>query len=130
MPATVLVVEDDALIRQMVELVLRHHGLEVISAADAPSGLELARNGRPDLVLMDVQMPGMDGLEATRRLRGLPDLAQIPVVMLTGHVTQHIRDQARQAGCSAFLAKPVTAAEIMKTISKWVPLPQTTSPEV
>jgi two-component system cell cycle response regulator DivK len=104
---TVLLVEDDALNLELLQTVLEASGFTVLAASDARTGLELARAERPDIVLMDVQLPEMDGLEATRALRADPRTAAIPVVAVTAHVKKDDEERCRAAGCVLHLPKPV-----------------------
>jgi len=105
--ATVLVVEDNPLNLKLVRDVLGHAGYSVLEAADAERGIELARERRPDLVLMDVQLPGIDGVEALRRLRADPVTAGIPVVALTAFAMKDDRERLLAAGFDGYVEKPV-----------------------
>ena len=106
--ATVLVVEDNPLNLKLVRDVLGHAGYVVLEAADAERGIALARERRPDLVLMDVQLPGIDGVEALRRLRADPDTAGIPVVALTAFAMRDDRERLLAAGFDGYVSKPVS----------------------
>jgi two-component system, cell cycle response regulator DivK len=102
----VLVVDDFEDNRSMYAVYLTYSGYDVIEAADGAEAVELAGERLPDLVVMDLSLPIMDGWEATRRLKGDPRTSHIPIIALTGHALDgHSRD-ARNAGCNAFLAKP------------------------
>ena len=102
----VLVVDDFEDNRSMYAVYLTYSGYDVIEAADGAEAVELAGERLPDLVVMDLSLPIMDGWEATRRLKGDPRTRHIPIIALTGHALDgHSRD-ARNAGCNAFLAKP------------------------
>ena len=118
---TVLIVDDNADSRTIYATYLTHVGFAVLLAADAEEAVPLAQARRPDLVLMDVQLPGMDGYEAARSLTTDPRTASIPVVMLTAHAEQVARDRALAAGCALFLAKPVDprtlAAEVTQLLA-------------
>lgn len=89
------------------------HGLRVVTAANATEALERVRVTRPDVILMDLHMPGIDGIEATRRLKADPSTAPIPVIALTGEALVH---EARAAGCAGYLFKPCTAETAMQEI--------------
>src|SRR5690606_24846489 len=102
----VLVVEDNPANMTLVTTILRRFGYEVLQAGDAPEGLAQAREEHPDLVLMDMQLPGMDGLEATRRLKADPETRDIPVVALTAQAMKGDEERIREAGCDGYLAKP------------------------
>jgi len=105
---TVLVVEDNALNRKLVRDVLGHAGYRVLEAGDAERGIETARAERPDLVLMDVQLPGIDGVEALGRLRADEATAGIPVVALTAFAMKDDRERFLAAGFDGYLEKPVS----------------------
>jgi two-component system cell cycle response regulator DivK len=105
--ATVLVVEDNPLNLKLVRDVLGHAGCRVLEAGDAERGIEMARVERPDLVLMDVQLPGIDGVEALGRLRADEATAAIPVVALTALAMKDDRERFLAAGFDGYLEKPV-----------------------
>jgi two-component system cell cycle response regulator DivK len=117
-PCRILVVEDDALNRELMHAVLEGAGYIVLLAADAHAGLEMARRQRPDLVLMDVQLPEMDGLEATRRLRADPATAHIPVVAVTAHVKKDDAQRCLEAGCALHLPKPVDTRSLPEVVQR------------
>lgn len=104
--AHILVVEDTHDNREVAELILRDAGYTVQSAADGESGITAASAERPDLILMDLSLPWVDGWEATRRLKANPDTCDIPVIAFTAHVLEGDTERARAAGCAAVIAKP------------------------
>jgi CheY-like chemotaxis protein len=106
--ATVLVVEDNPLNLKLVRDVLGHAGYRVLEATDGESGIALAREQRPDLVLMDIQLPGIDGVQALGRLRADPDTAGIPVVALTAFAMKDDRERLLAAGFDGYVEKPVS----------------------
>jgi CheY-like chemotaxis protein len=108
MSATVLVVEDNALNLKLVRDVLGHAGYRVLEAGDAERGIALAREQVPDLILMDVQLPGIDGVEALARLRADPATASIPVAALTALAMKEDRERFVAAGFDGYLEKPVS----------------------
>lgn len=108
MSATVLVVEDNALNLKLVRDVLGHAGYRVLEAGDAERGIALAREQAPDLILMDVQLPGIDGVEALRRLRSDPGTSSIPVVAITALAMKEDRERFLAAGFDGYLEKPVS----------------------
>ena len=116
----VLVVEDNALNMKLVRSLLRLGGYRVLEAGDAEKGLHLAREETPDLILMDVQLPGMDGLSATRLLKADPDLLHIPVVALTSHAMQGDEARAREAHCDGYLAKPINTRTFLESIGGFI----------
>ena len=116
----ILLVEDNDDNQEIYRIILAHHGYEVLQAFDGESGVEIARAQGPDLILMDLTMPLLDGLEATRMLKADPATAAIPIVALTAHTGSDDRAAAEAAGCAAFLAKPVepgrVAAEVQRIL--------------
>jgi two-component system, cell cycle response regulator DivK len=106
--ATVLVVEDNPLNRKLVRDVLGHAGFRVLESEDAEQGIELARAEQPDLILMDVQLPGIDGVQALGRLRADAATAAIPVVALTAFAMKDDRERFLSAGFDGYLEKPIS----------------------
>src|SRR3954447_15423446 len=103
----ILLVEDNEDNRIIYSTVLRHVGYDVLEAEDGEQALKVARESRPDLILMDISIPKIDGWEATRTLRREKGLANVPIIALTAHALPDDRDKAALAGFSAYLAKPV-----------------------
>ena len=104
---TVLVVEDNPVNRKLARNVLRSRGYRVLEADTGEEGIEIARRERPQLILMDLQLPGLDGMEATRRLKADPRTSAIPVVALSAHAQGVDEERARAAGCAGYIAKPI-----------------------
>jgi two-component system cell cycle response regulator DivK len=113
---TILIVEDNEMNRDMLSRRLSRRGFTVIVAGDGAEGLAAAVANRPDVVLMDLSLPGVDGLEATRRLRADPATASIPVIALTAHAMEADRAGALEAGCSDFDTKPVDLDRLLRKI--------------
>jgi two-component system cell cycle response regulator DivK len=105
--AGVLVVDDNPANLKLARLILLREGYDVRTADDAESALEQLETFHPRLILMDLQMPGMDGFELTRRLKGDPKTADIVVVALTAYAMKGDEDRAREAGCDGYVAKPI-----------------------
>jgi two-component system cell cycle response regulator DivK len=105
--AKILVVEDNPANMKLTSLLLRSAGHSVLSAVDAETGLRLARGEQPDLILMDIQLPGMDGLTATTILKQDPATASIPVVALSALAMKADVERSQTAGCDAYIAKPL-----------------------
>ncbi|HSB33570.1 MAG TPA: response regulator [Nitrospirota bacterium] len=103
----ILLVEDNELNRDMLSRRLRRMGYDVMIAIDGEAGVTMAASERPDLILMDMSLPILDGWEATRRLKGMQETAAIPVIALTAHVMAGDRDKAFEAGCDDYDAKPI-----------------------
>ncbi|MBI5335945.1 MAG: response regulator [Burkholderiales bacterium] len=116
--ARILVVEDTLSNIKLAQLVLEHAGHQVLVAEDGPGGLLAARQHLPDLILMDVQLPGMDGMAVTRELKADPATARIPVLALTAFAMKGDAEKIRAAGCDAYLAKPFQFPELVKTIER------------
>jgi two-component system cell cycle response regulator DivK len=115
--ATVLVVEDNAANMKLVKFLLESAGHTVVSATDAESGLTSARDVQPNLILMDIQLPRMDGLEATARLKRDDATRAIPVIALTALAMKGDEERIRAAGCDGYIAKPLSYREFLATIA-------------
>jgi two-component system cell cycle response regulator len=111
--ATVLVADDDADILRFVEINLRLEGFEVVTARDGPDALAKAAAVRPDLVLLDVQMPGIDGYTLCARIRADASLAAVPVIIVTANYGAAVVEAARRAGADDFLVKPFHPATLL-----------------
>jgi signal transduction histidine kinase len=105
--STVLVVEDNPVNRKLARNVLRSRGYRVLEADTGEEGIEIARAERPHLILMDLQLPGLDGIEATRRLKADPSTRGIPIVALSAYAEEADQQRAREAGCAGYIAKPI-----------------------
>lgn len=112
----VLIVEDDSDSQYIYRIFLDHHGFRVLSAGTSQEGVRLAREGDPDVILMDVSIPGMDGWTTTRMLKREPATSSIPVIVITAHAFPEDRERARDAGCDGFLSKPCELARIKEEI--------------
>jgi two-component system cell cycle response regulator DivK len=115
---TVLVIEDNPHNLRLAEVVLRKGGFAVLSASDGAAGLDIARKTAPDAILMDIQMPGMDGLAVTRLLKADPATARIKVLALTALAMQGDEGRVREAGCDAYLAKPYHYQDLLDSLSR------------
>lgn len=114
----ILVVDDNPTNLQLVEFLLKAAGFSVSTAANAEEGIEKAKCGLPDLILMDVQMPGMDGLTATRQIKSDATTAHIPVVALTAYAMQGDKERCEEAGCAGYITKPIKTKEFVLNIAK------------
>jgi two-component system cell cycle response regulator DivK len=119
--ATILYVEDNEDNVYMLVRRLRRHGFEVVVAADGAQGIEAARRERPDLVLMDLSLPVLDGWEATRRLKQAVETRAIPVIALSAHAMAGDRERALAAGCDDYDAKPVNLRRLLDKIRALLP---------
>ena len=115
--ARVLIVEDNPTNMTLAVFLLQSAHYEVLSATDAEAGLALARQERPDLILMDIQLPGMDGLQATRLLRDDPVTGSIPVIALTALAMKGDEERIRAAGCDGYIAKPLDYKQFLGAVS-------------
>jgi two-component system cell cycle response regulator DivK len=114
--AKILLVEDNEMNRDMLSRRLTKRGYEVVIAVEGEQGVALARTDSPDLVLMDMSLPVLDGWEATRRLKSDPATRQIPIIALTAHAMAGDREKAREAGCDDFDTKPVELPRLLSKI--------------
>ncbi len=120
--ARVLYIEDRPDNRLLVQRVLMAEDFDVLSAADADQGIQLAREEKPDLILMDINMPGKDGYSATNDIRRMPELSHIPIVALTANVMKGDKERSLDAGCDGYIPKPIDVdrfpSEVMMFIRK------------
>lgn len=114
--ARILIVEDNEMNRDMLSRRLGRKGFEVAIATDGAQGVELAQSDPPDLILMDMSLPVIDGWEATRRLKASDQTARIPVIALTAHAMESDRDKALAAGCDDYDTKPVELPRLLEKI--------------
>ena len=119
--AKILYVEDNEDNVYMLKRRLERAGFEVVVAPDGEQGLALARDQRPDLILMDLSLPVLDGWEATRRLKGSDDTRAIPVIALSAHAMPGDREKALEAGCDEYDAKPVKLPSLLAKIRALLP---------
>lgn len=103
----VLYIEDDVNNRMLVRRILMVEGIDVTEAENALIGIEMAMDDPPDLILMDISMPEMDGLTATTKIREIPEIADVPIVALTANVMEGDRERSLNAGCDGYIGKPI-----------------------
>jgi two-component system, cell cycle response regulator DivK len=115
--AKILVVEDNPTNMNLAKFLLESAGHDVLSATDAEVGMTLARDEQPNLILMDMQLPGMDGLEATMRLKRDKATSAIPVIALTALAMKGDEERIRAAGCDGYIAKPMRYQEFLAAVS-------------
>jgi two-component system cell cycle response regulator DivK len=118
---TILYVEDNELNRKMLRHLLRGTSYRLIEAPDGETGITMAREQHPDLILMDVQLPKISGIEATRTLRAEPSTAHTPIIAITSFALSGDEQRAKEAGASAYLAKPYSPFALLGMIQKLVP---------
>jgi two-component system cell cycle response regulator DivK len=114
--AKILIIEDNSANMKLASLLVSNAGHSVLCAVDAETGLTLARTEQPDLILMDIQLPGMDGLAATALLKRDPVTSAIPVIALTAMAMKEDREKTKRAGCNAYIAKPLYYRELYAAI--------------
>ena len=117
----ILVVEDNEMNLDMLTRRLKRQGFEVVSAPDGAAGIEKAASENPQLILMDMRLPVVDGWEATRRLKANPATSAIPVIALTAHAMAQDQQKALDAGCDDYDTKPVELSRLMDKIRKFIP---------
>jgi len=114
----ILLVEDNEMNRDMLSRRLKRHDLEVVEAVDGQQALDMACSEQPDLILMDLNLPGIDGWEATRWLRANETTQHIPIIALTAHAMSGDREKALEAGCDEYESKPVDLAQLLAKINR------------
>jgi two-component system cell cycle response regulator DivK len=120
MAKTVLIVEDNELNIKLFNDLLEAHGYATLQTKDGIEAMKMARLHRPDLILMDIQLPEISGLEVTKWLKEDPDLRAIPVVAVTAFAMKGDEDKIRQGGCEAYIAKPISVAKFLETIQRFL----------
>jgi len=120
MPKKVLIVEDNELNMKLFNDLLEAHGYETLQTQDGFKALEMAREHMPDLILMDIQLPEVSGLEVTKWLKDDEDLAAIPVVAVTAFAMKGDEERIREGGCEAYLSKPITVMTFIDTVRRFL----------
>lgn len=113
----ILIIEDNPINRSFVVSVMESAGHQTLEAGDAPEGIRMAREALPDLIFMDVQLPGMDGLEASRLLKADKTTRHIPIYVLTAYAMRGDEERILAAGCDGYLAKPVSYKDLLATVA-------------
>ena len=116
----ILLVEDNDLNRDMLSRRLQRRGYQIVMALDGEQGVALAQSENPDLILMDMSLPGLDGWEATRLLKAKPEFSQVPIIALTAHAMFTDREKAMAAGCDDYDTKPVDLPRLLGKIERWL----------
>lgn len=116
--ATVLLVEDTEDNRQMMRRLLEMSGFRVVEATNGKEAVKVASDVRPQIILMDLSLPFIDGLAATRQIRGLPDLNRVPIVAVSAHDTADFHNEALNAGCDAYVTKPIDYPELEELVKR------------
>jgi CheY-like chemotaxis protein len=118
--AKILLVEDNEMNRDMLARRLKRRGYEVVIAVDGNEGIRLAQTEAPDVILMDMSLPALDGWEATRQLKGAPETQAIPIIALTAHAMSGDREKALEAGCDDYDSKPIEFARLLDKIQAFL----------
>ena len=125
MPKTIMIVEDNELNMKLFHDLLETHGYRTIATRDGFKVPDLARKHRPDLILMDTQLPEVSGLEVTKWLKEDPELQAIPVVAVTAFAMKGDEERIREGGCEAYLSKPISVSKFIETIRRFLGVGQT-----
>src|SRR4051794_24092581 len=118
--ATVLLVEDNEDNLLIYSTILRHSGFEVIEARDGQAGVESAKRDQPNIILMDVSIPIIDGLEATRQIKADPATKHIPIIALTAHALSSDERKATEAGCDGYISKPAEPRVVLNAVKRFL----------
>jgi two-component system cell cycle response regulator DivK len=116
----ILYIDDDMYNRLLVRRILMAEGMQVEEAESAITGIEMAERNPPDLILMDISMPDMDGLTATAKIRGMPAISRVPIVALTANVMQGDKERTLNAGCDGYIGKPIDVDSFVEQISQYL----------
>jgi len=115
----ILLVEDNEMNRDMLSRRLQRKGYDVVMAVDGLEAVAMATSEAPDLILMDIGLPGIDGLEATRRIKAQPQTGRLPIIALTAHAMSGERERTLEAGCDDYDTKPVELPRLLEKIERW-----------
>ena len=123
MPGTILIVDDSPTIRGFARLFLKPLEVDVLEAEEGMQALEMVRQSPPDVIVVDINMPGMDGLAFTRELRSdaRAEIARLPIVLVTGDRSEEARQRGRDAGASDFLEKPIKGPQLQAVVKRFLP---------
>jgi two-component system cell cycle response regulator DivK len=124
MAKTVMIVEDNELNMKLFHDLLEAHGYQTVGTRNGIEALDLARKHRPDLILMDIQLPEVSGLEVTKWLKEDPELQAIPVVAVTAFAMKGDEERIREGGCEAYLSKPISVGKFIETIRRFLAAPE------
>ena len=120
MPKTILIVEDNELNMKLFNDLLQAHGYNTLQVSDGRAVVEITRAHRPDLILMDIQLPEISGLEVTKWLKEDDDLAQIPIVAVTAFAMKGDEERIREGGCEAYISKPISVGYFLDTVRRFL----------
>lgn len=122
MTKSVLIVEDNELNMKLFHDLLEASGIKILQTRNGADALEVAKRERPDLIVMDIQLPEMSGLEVTERIKADPDLRPIPVIAVTAFAMKGDEERIREAGCEAYLSKPISIDRFIETVKQFLPV--------
>jgi two-component system, cell cycle response regulator DivK len=128
MTRRILLIEDNEQNRYLLTFLLEKHGYQVTSAVDGPSGIEAARSLRPTLILLDIQLPAMDGYAVARALRQNESLRNVPIVAVTSYAMLGDREKALEAGCTGYIEKPINPETFVEEVERALPSPPQETP--
>jgi two-component system, cell cycle response regulator DivK len=117
---TILLIDDNELNRKLVEAILQASGVRILFSENAERGIEIAHENKPNLILMDIRLPGMDGWTATRIIKENPDLQDIPVIVLTAAAYGEVEAKAMEVGCAGIITKPFSASSLIEMIEQYI----------
>jgi len=120
MTKTVMIVEDNELNMKLFRDLIEAHGYRTVQTRSGLTAMELARETRPDLILMDIQLPEISGLDVTRQLKADPELRSIPVIAVTAFAMKGDEERIRQGGCEAYISKPISVVRFIETIKSFL----------
>ena len=120
LPKTVLIVEDNELNMKLFRDLLQIHGYNTLEARTGPEALERLAEQRPDLILMDIQLPEFSGLEVTQKIKSNEELADIPVIAVTAFAMKGDEERIRQGGCEDYIAKPISVASFLEKVKRYL----------
>jgi len=118
MSKKILIVEDNPQNMRLIEMALSAESYFLLEATNGEEALEVAKKERPDLIIMDIQLPKMNGLEVTRKLREIPEFSRTPIMAITAYAMKGDKDKALDAGCNAYLSKPIRTRDLPDLIAK------------
>ncbi len=120
MPKTILIVEDNELNMKLFNDLLQAHGYDTLQTRDGRDAIDIVREKRPDLILMDIQLPEISGLEVTKMIKADEELKDIPVIAVTAFAMKGDEERIREGGCEGYIAKPISVPTFLETVAKFV----------
>jgi len=118
MSQKILIVEDNSQNMKLLLMTLRPHGYALLEATDGEEALKIAVRDKPDLIIMDIQLPKVSGLEVTRRLRQMPAFGRVPIIAITAYAMKGDREESIESGCDAYLSKPIDTRELPEVVEE------------